>query len=137
MPIEWKIPGVLAGSSRPGRHLGREVAVPQALVEAWIEDARRLGIASIICLLDAEHLSLYRAPSRDLLDQYRAANFHLIHEPVADHVNPPLSEEELERVWAAFQSLPKPVVIHCSAGIDRTGAAIEYIRRRLVDHPHA
>ncbi len=55
---------------------------------------------------------------------------------VRDHSKPPLTERQLERVWEAFLRLEKPVLIHCSAGIDRTGMAIAYVKRRLDNRRH-
>jgi hypothetical protein len=35
---------------------------------------------------------------------------------------PPLTPEQLESVWSAYQRLPKPALVHCGAGVNRTGA---------------
>ena len=44
---------------------------------------------------------------------------------------PPLTPEQLESVWSAYRRLPKPVLVHCGAGVNRTGAAVAYIRECL------
>ena len=94
-------------------------------VQRWIESAQSLGIVSIICLLADEHLCLY--PDGDLLGLYRAAGFEVRHIPVTDHTRPPLTPQQLAAVHQAWRELPQPVLIHCSAGIDRTGAAVKHI----------
>jgi protein tyrosine/serine phosphatase len=41
---------------------------------------------------------------------------------------PPLTPEQLNAVWSAYQRLTKPLLVHCGAGVNRTGAAVAHIR---------
>jgi protein tyrosine phosphatase (PTP) superfamily phosphohydrolase (DUF442 family) len=129
--VEWVIVAALARGRRPGYFQGHSVA--RAYVDAWIGDARTLGVKSIICLLAEDQLPYCGALETDLISYYRAAGFEVAHVPARDHQTPPLTPDHLTAIWKEYQDLPKPVLIHCSAGLDRTGRAVEYIQRRLKD----
>lgn len=132
----WVIEGYLARSPRPGYRPGAEAAVPRDAVEAWVERVRQFGIASIICLLATDQLPLYEpALPGGLLRYYREAGFQVAHVPTPDALMRPYTEEQLEAAWHAFRQLPKPVLVHCSAGYDRTGWVVEHILTRLNGGP--
>ena len=122
------LPDSLYRSARPGYSGGGKTPVGMGEVQRWIEAAQALGIASIICLLDEEHLCLY--PDGDLLGIYRTAGFVVHHIPARDHSIPPLTDDQLAAVLTAYRELPKPVLIHWSAGLGRTGVAWAHI----IDH---
>ena len=90
-----------------------------------------MGIRSIICLLADDQLNLYDDVPGGLLSHYRAAGFTVQHVPARDHQHPPLTRQHLDAIWRAYESLPKQILVHCSAGVDRTGRAIDHIRRQL------
>lgn len=129
--LHWVVENQLARGRRPGYNNERGTDVPQSVVDAWMEDVKSLGIKSIICLLAEDQLVFYATLPSGLVAYYREAGFSVAHVPACDHQWPSLTDNHLERIWSAYKSLPKPVLVHCSAGVDRTGRAVEYIEERL------
>ena len=127
----WVIAGQLARSSRPGYDGERSTPVARHTVDAWLEQVKAMGIASIICFLAEDQLAYYDGLPAGLLGVYHEAGLSVAHVPAPDLRRPPLDEAQLEEAWQAYRMLPKPVLVHCSAGFDRTGHAVEHIRRRL------
>jgi hypothetical protein len=131
----WVKEGLLATAQRPGYRPGAEASVPRAAVDAWIAEQRAAGIASILCLLGGDQLPLYtRALPQGLLRYYHECGFAVANVAAPDGMAEPYAPEELEQAWQAFQALPKPVLVHCSAGHDRTGRVVRHILSRLQEH---
>jgi protein tyrosine phosphatase (PTP) superfamily phosphohydrolase (DUF442 family) len=120
--IHWAIPGVLAHGERPGFPLR---AVPSDVVEDWLKEVKRQGIRSVINLLVEDEMAVYyRRLGLPLLDYYAEAGLR-VREVAHDDGGMPVSNRILlDRVRVAFENLPKPVLIHCSAGAERSQQAV-------------
>lgn len=124
--IKWVEKGILARSPRPGYP---SESVSKKDVNDFIARAKKMGIKSIICFLQPKEFKGFYKSIGDLSDYYYKNGFRIINVPVQDFKNPAMSGQELQRASQAFKYAEKPVLVHCSAGQDRTGAFV----RNLVD----
>jgi hypothetical protein len=147
----WVLPELLACCQRPLRDHpkfgGRGLPLPSGAASAllaWIDRVRNAGIRSIMTLMHPKELKYYEPMglhSEGLLGLYRSAGFQVEHIPWADPAHAATAwdravlMEQLDRVrndsLAAFLKLPKPVLLHCSAAIDRSPPVIAYIVANL------
>lgn len=109
------------GSCTPGWHSadGHEVAI-----EDWIAFMQAEGIERVCCLLPGRQLAESGANIDCYVDAYGEAN--VLHAPVPDHHL--LSEqrllEEILPFLAEARNAKQQVVVHCLAGIGRTGQVL-------------
>jgi protein tyrosine phosphatase (PTP) superfamily phosphohydrolase (DUF442 family) len=104
--------------------------VSSEAVSDWILAVKALGVRSVICLLSKPELRWYEHLKGGLLGAYHAAGLETMSLPVPLDAPGVLTRKHLEQLEAAFARLPRPMVIHCSAGMVRSGAAVAY----LVEH---
>lgn len=134
-PLIWPIHGELACSQRPLRdhpEYGESNPLPVEafpLIDSWIKRIVSSGIKSVICLLTPDQLRRYDIVYglRGLLGAYRDTGLTVVHIAVFDSAHPEstdgcevLGQETFDKAYRAFTELPKPVLLHCSAGIDRS-----------------
>jgi len=143
--VYWIIPGHLACAHRPLRYHpryggSRRLLPPESstLIEEWVELLKVEGIKGVISLMHDGDMACYRdlpLGNGVLLAYLETQGFTIAHHPYEDpaHSHTPEAQrrETLKRVSAealqSFDRLPKPVLIQCSAGEDRSAPIAAYI----------
>ena len=129
--VRWVVR--LARSARPGYPCERPTRDD---VENWVKQVEEQGIRSIICLLDEEQLAYYELLELHpdgLLGFYRELGFEVCNIPIKDRpgCTDHITGDMLRRAVDAFHKMEPPVLVHCSAGVDRTGAVVQSILNSL------
>lgn len=150
--VVWIVENKLAVAHRPLRYdpvfggSGRRLS-PEAsgAVRIWVERMRdQYDIRSIICLMHPKELQHYADLNLHpwgLLGLYEEVGIKVWYVPWADPAHGRTPEDraklrgQVEDVKTnanrAFGSLPKPTLLHCSAGIDRTSPVAAFISEQL------
>jgi hypothetical protein len=141
----WVIPRALAIAQRPLRHHprygGSGLPIPaeaKPLVLDWIQQIRLEGIASVISFMHDRDLRCYRdidLGGRDFVAFLQHEGFHVRplpwEDPAHSKTDPSVKRAKLEQTrkaaLEAYDALPKPVLIQCSAGIDRSAPVAAYL----------
>jgi len=109
---------VVYGASCPGWHTAAD---HETAVEEWVEFVQGQGIERVLCLLTGRQLDRHDAN----VGRYREAfgADRVKHAPVPDHHLPEadLLREEVLPFLREADDAGEPVVVHCLAGIGRTG----------------
>ena len=141
----WIIPDSLASAQRPLRHhpqyAGSGVVLPSqaaSLVVEWAASVRVGGIASIISFMHDRDRRCYgqlELGAADINAFYENQGFKVARIPWEDphhsRADVRTKRKNLERFRAealkAFDALPKPVLLQCSSGVDRSAPVGAYI----------
>jgi hypothetical protein len=116
--VQWVIKGKLACGERPGSGLP---IVPTKVVDQWLAHLIHLRIKSLIVMLTEDEMaSYYPHLGQSLIDYYRGAGFEVRTVANQDCDGVVNSRVMRSRVRAAFDALPKPVLVHCNAGLERS-----------------
>lgn len=145
----WVTPSMLACTHRPLRHHpsygGSGAPIPRQakpLITEWIDWLRLNDIASVISFMHDRDFRCYRdidfgAGGLPGALEERGLEVCLLpwEDPLHSKTDRAVKRAKLEEMRAkalkAFDKLPKPVVLVCSAGIDRSAPAAAFIFESL------
>jgi len=106
--------------------------VPLEYIASWISEVKEEGIRSIICLLDEKQLRPYlHAVPEGLVEYYKQSGFDVYSVPTEDGGDAYLWPDEIDEICKGYDEMEKPVLIHCSAGVERSPLAASKIKERM------
>jgi hypothetical protein len=144
----WVITDELACAHRPLRHhpfyggSGKNLDESATnLVRRWTERVIVVGIKSVISLMHDRDLACYTGlelGTTNLLEFYKMAGLQVAHIPWEDPHHKKSTPDERrkmllkirEEALSAYDRLKKPVLVQCSAGIDRSAPVAAFIWSR-------
>lgn len=132
--VSWVKAHVLARGPRPGWPLH---CVAEETVNSYTDKLQIMGIRSVLCLLEDRQIDYYSSVNGGLIEFYKSKGLIVSHLPVLDCKKPALSKDELTKALAFYDALPKPVLVHCSAGMFRTGAVVLALEKRCKNENEA
>lgn len=127
---EWNPHLQIGRAYRPGYNSEQLITTPDS-VRDWILRVKALGVRSVISLLSEAELRWYGHLPGGLLGSYQSAGLEAFSLPVPMDIPGVLTRNHLEQLDAAFDRLPRPLVIHCSAGLVRSRAAVDHLAQRI------
>ena len=152
--VVWVIPQKLACAHRPMRHHPKFGGSGKRLppedgpeVIQWVKRIADQGFRGLICLMHPKEIAHYSGLSLgvpDIPELYRSMGLNVCHLPWDDPAHRPVRaratfQDELLRIRAealnCFDQLPKPILLHCSAGIDRSSPVCAYIYQERGSRP--
>ena len=131
----WLFPNLVIRSGRPG--YPNEDFQDESIVDEWLEMVKReTGTTPKTIITFLDDLELAEFYNFDLIKAYEDRGITVHRVPTEDPVFKPMSErgpiftfKQFQKIASLIKESEKPVLISCSAGVDRTGSVARYLQK--------